>query len=99
MKNYRNVYRVLSIKNAINVLFEIQEGCKVEEYREFDYLCKFFNLDKFTMRRITNNLSSCGLIESRKNPNITDKRKRCYVVTDMELCDKIKELTSSIMDG
>jgi predicted transcriptional regulator len=96
--NYRNVYRALAIKDAINVLFSIYEGCKIEEYLTFDDIVKKLNKPRGNIRRITNRLSSCGVIRSIK-ANTQDKRKRVYVVNSVTVCDLIKELTQEIMDN
>lgn len=94
--NYRNVYRALSIKNAYLVLKDIYDGCLVCEYRSFDTLKNNLRINKATLRRITNRLSNCGLINSIKDSSITDGRKRVYVITDSELMEKISELTQYI---
>lgn len=96
--NYRNIYRALAIKDAINVLFSIYEGCKIEEYLTFEDIVKKLNKPYGNIRRITNRLSSSGLIRSVK-ANTKDKRKRVYVVNSVTVCDLIKELTQEIMDN
>lgn len=96
--NYRNVYRALAIKDAINVLFNIYEGCKTEEYLTFEDIVKKLNKPHGNIRRITNRLSSCGLIRSVK-ANTQDRRKRIYVISSVAVCDLIKELTQEIMDN
>ena len=94
--NYRNVYRALSIRDAFIVLKEIHDGCLVCEYRSFDYLKDNLKINKATLRRITNRLSNCGLINSVKDSSIGDGRKRVYVVTDTELVEKLSDVTQYI---
>ena len=94
--NYRNVYRALSMKNSINILMDVYEGCKTEEYKTFADLKKPYKMSEFTLRRITNRLSSCGLIKSIK-ANREDGRARVYVVENADLCESIKYLTQEMM--
>lgn len=94
--NYRNVYRALSMKNGVNVLMDIYAGCKIEEYRTFSDLKKTYKMSEFSLRRITNRLSSCGLIKSVKGKN-EDGRTRVYVVVNAGVCESIKYLTQEMM--
>lgn len=94
--NYRNVYRVLSVKNSINVLMDIYEGCITEEYKTFADLKGLYNMSEFSLRRITNRLSSCGLIKSIKHGG-RDGRERAYVVCDPKICESIRILTQKMM--
>lgn len=94
--NYRNIYRVLSVKNAYFVLKEIYEGCKIDSFKSFEEIRKTVKMGKPTLRRITNRLSACGLIESRKDTSTKDGRKRVFVVTDIELIEKLIEITEYI---
>lgn len=94
--NYRNVYRALSMKNGVNVLMDIYAGCKIEEYKTFSDLKKTYKISEFSLRRITNRLSSCGLIKSIK-ANREDGRARVYVVENADLCESIKCLTQEMM--
>ena len=91
--NYRNVYRVLSIKDAFSVLWEIYNGCMTEEYKTFENIRESLKMNKNTLRRITNRLSRSGLIQSSKSTSYHDKRKRVFVIIDSELFKKISELT------
>ena len=95
--NYRNVYRVLSIKNSINVLLDIYEGCKTEEYKAFSDLRNSYKMSEFSLRRITNRLSACGLIKSVKAKG-RDGRVRVYIVSNPDLCESIKNITQQIME-
>ena len=95
--NYRNIYRALSVKNALNIYMEIYNGCLTEEYKSFENLRQSFKIGKDSLRRITNRLSSCGLIKSLKDTHIGDGRKRIYVVVDLEITENIKNLTNLIM--
>lgn len=94
--NYRNVYRALSVKNTYLILREIYEGCLVNDFRSFDYLKTCFKMNQSTLRRITNRLSACGLIESKKTSTSEDKRKRVYVICDQQLIEKISDVTEYI---
>ena len=94
--NYRNVYRALSMKNSINILMDVYEGCKTEDYKTFAELKKPYKMSEFTLRRITNRLSSCGLIKSVKGKN-EDGRTRVYVVVNADLCELINSLTQQMM--
>ena len=94
--NYRNVYRALSMKNSINILMDIYEGCKTENYKTFADLKKPYKISEYALRRITNRLSSCGLIKSVKGKN-KDGRTRVYVVVNADLCELIKCLTQQMM--
>ena len=94
--NYRNVYRALSMKNSINILMDIYEGCKTENYKTFADLKKPYKMSEFALRRITNRLSSCGLIKSVKGKK-EDGRTRVYVVVNVDLCELIKCLTQQMM--
>lgn len=91
--NYRSVYRVLSTKDAISVLFDIYEGCKIEQYLTFSELRKKYKKSEASLRRLTNRLSRSGLIKSVKSNQVTDKRARVFIVTDAKMCDEIKILT------
>lgn len=97
--NYRNIYRVLATKDALNVLMDISEGCKVEQPVTFADLHKMYKLSKPSLRRITNRLSRCGLIRSSKDTTSSDGRKRVYIVRNMSLCDKLIKLTQEILYG
>lgn len=77
----RDVFRVLSIKHAEDVLWDIDALCKKEEYPSFVELSERLNLNKETLRRITNRLSRVGLIKSVKSVG----RQRVYVICDSEL--------------
>lgn len=94
--NYRNVYRALSMKNSINILMDVYEGCKTEDYKTFADLKKPYKMSEFTLRRITNRLSSCGLIKSVKGKN-EDGRTRVYVVVNADLCESINSITQQMM--
>lgn len=91
--NYRNIYRALSIKNAINVLMTIYQSCQIEQYLSFRDIEESLKIEKHSLRKITNRLSSCGLIMSVKDKNGTNGRSRVYVVSNTNICEKIKELT------
>lgn len=91
--NYRNIYRALSIKNAINVLMTIYQSCQIEQYLSFSDIEESLKIEKHSLRKITNRLSSCGLIVSTKDTNGADGRSRVYVVSNANICEKIKELT------
>lgn len=94
--NYRNVYRVLATKKAIDVLIDICEGCKIEQYLSFtDLSCKY-KMSKPSLRRLTNRLSRSGLIKPIKNKTSSDGRTRVYVVNDIDICEKIISLTTDI---
>ena len=94
--NCRNVYRALSMKNSINILMDVYEGCKTENYKTFADLKKPYKMSEFALRRITNRLSSCGLIKSVKGKK-EDGRTRVYVVVNVDLCELIKRLTQQMM--
>lgn len=94
--NYRNVYRALSMKNSLNILMDVYEGCKTENYKTFADLKKPYKMSEFALRRITNRLSSCGLIKSVKGKK-EDGRTRVYVVVNVDLCELIKCLTQQMM--
>lgn len=94
--NYRNVYRVMSVKNAYIVLMEIYNGCKTDDFRSFQDLRESIRMNKSTLRRITNRLSSCGLIRSIKDNRMFDGRKKVFVITDKELVEKMSDLTQYI---
>lgn len=90
--NYRNVFRALSVKNAYSVLREIYEGCLVNDYRSFEDLKECLKMNKSTLRRITNRLSACGIIESVRDNTIKDGRKRAFIISDQELIEKISDI-------
>ena len=94
--NYRNVYRALSVKNAYLVLKEVSRGVAENNPRSFDDLKEKLKMNKFSLRRITNRLSACDLIVAMKSTNLSDGRKRVFVITDKFLLDKIFELTDYI---
>lgn len=94
--NYRNVYRALSVKNAYIVMAEIYEGCQINDFRSFEDILKRLKMNKATLRRITNRLSRSGVINSVKDENNPDKRKRVYVIADKELIEKLINLTQYI---
>lgn len=95
--NFRNIYRVLSVKNALNIYMEIYHGCLIEEYKSFKDLIKENRININSLRKITNRLSSSGLIKSIKDNKEIDKRKKVFVVTDSEIAESIKNLTNLIM--
>lgn len=101
MKNYRAIYRALSMKNALNVLTLVYNGNVVKNYMTFGDLKQMLKSDEYTLRRITNSLSRVGLIKSIKKGKMTDEadgRKRVYVIDDLFLYKKIMELTDYIME-
>lgn len=91
--NYRNVYRALSVKNAFAVLKEVYQGVLENNPRSFDDIQKNLKINKSTLRRITNRLSSSRLIISAKYEYLTDKRKRVYVIWDSFLIEMISKIT------
>lgn len=88
---YREIMRVMSVKHASDVLFEINNSCKIEEYLSFKELVGRLKLNKNTLRRITNRLSRARLIKSVK-ANTADKRERVYVVCDAKLTEMLLDL-------
>lgn len=91
--NYRNVYRALSVKNAYAVLKEVYQGVVENNPRSFDDLKEKLKMNKFSLRRITNRLSSCDLITAMKSTYLSDGRKRVFIISDKFLLDKIFEIT------
>jgi predicted transcriptional regulator len=96
--NYRNVYRVLAVKDALNILIDIYEKCKIEEYMSFNDICKKYKKSEPSIRRITNRLSRSGLVKSIKNPNSENGRSRVYIVSDATLCDKLIDISQYISE-
>lgn len=96
--NYRSVYRVLSTKNAIDVLFDIYEGCKVEQYLTFSQLRERYKKSEASLRRLTNRLSRSGLIKSVKSTQSKDKRTRIFIITDAKICDMINAFTITLRE-
>jgi DNA-binding MarR family transcriptional regulator len=96
---YRNIYRVLATKDAISILNDIYEGCKTEQYLTFSEIKKIYGKSIPSLRRLTNKLSRSGLIKSVKSQNGKDGRTRVFVVTNPDLCDKILEITESIISA
>lgn len=90
--NYRNVLRALSVKHSYMVLREIHQGCINANFMSFDDLRKKLNINKSTLRRITNRLSACGLIKSIKNDLQNDGRKRVFVPTDIHLVSILSDV-------
>lgn len=91
--NYRDVYRALSVKDALNTLMEIQILNSVDVPCYFETLTKNLNIDKHKLRKITNRLSRCKLIKSVRKPFSPDGRKRVFVITDRDVVDMIRETT------
>lgn len=96
--NYRSVYRVLATKNAIDVLFDIYEGCKVEQYLTFSQLRERYKKSEPSLRRLTNRLSRSGLIKSVKSTQSKDKRTRIFIITDAKICDMINAFTIALRE-
>lgn len=94
--NYRNVYRIMSVKNAHEVLIEIYKGNLSKNYRSFNDIQETLKMNKSSLRRITNRLSSCGLIKSVKNIQTEDKRKRVYILSDISIVEEILRLTEEL---
>jgi DNA-binding MarR family transcriptional regulator len=97
--NYRNIYRVLATKDAVSILADIYEGCKKEQYLTFSEIHKIYRKSIPALRRLTNKLSRSGLIKSVKSQTGEDGRTRVFIVTNPDLCDKILEITESIISA
>lgn len=91
--NYRNVYRALSVKNAFAVLKEVYQGVLENNPRSFNDLQKTLNMNKSTLRRITNRLSASRLIVSAKYEYLSDQRERVYVILDSYLIESLSKIT------
>ena len=76
---------------------EIYNGCLIQDFKSFEALRENRRMDKNTLRRITNRLSSCGLIKSLRDTRIPDGRKRVYVVVDLGVAEAIRNLTNVLM--
>ena len=87
----KNIYKALSIKNAVNVFLLIYSGCKVEYYLSFQDICDKLSINPNSLRRITNSLSKAKLIKSVKDIYSKDKRKRVYIA-DSTLAELVLEI-------
>lgn len=85
----KSVFKALALNKAIDVYLYIFQGCQTEEYKSFESIGKDLKIGKYRLRYITNVFSHLGLIKSIRDTRYEDKRKKVYVVCDVEFANKV----------
>lgn len=89
MTRKEKVFKILSLKHCLDVLAHIYQNSKIS----FAYICKDFpNESEHTIRKLTNKLSSVGLIKSVYIKDSKDKRKKGYIICDENAVITLLEL-------
>lgn len=89
MTKKEKIFKVLSLKHCLDVLAHIYQNNEIS----FADICKDFpNESKHTIRKLTNKLSSVGLIKSIYIKGSQDKRKKGYIICDENTVITILEL-------
>ena len=79
MTRKEKIFKVLSLKHCLDVLAHIYQNSEIS----FADICKGFpNESVHTIRKLTNKLSSVGLIKSIYVKDSQDKRKKGYIICD-----------------
>lgn len=91
MKSYKKIFTALSAKGVIDVYMYIYYRGTTEEYPSFEEIRQELKMAKGTLRRITNRLSRCDMIQSVQ-PEGEDGRRRVYIVENPELAEIIRQV-------
>lgn len=89
MTRKEKIFKALSKKHTIDILAHIYK----EYPLTFSQLCKDFpELSEHTVRKATNSLSSTGLIESVYLINSEDRRRKGYVIKDVNTVSSLLDI-------